>query len=322
LNAKKRDVTTLVIRDITPALTALKDLLKVDLARCTDEQERICEAAIAKKPSSWELIIGVKNWALALANTCRSYAARCSRIYYVARHQEPAHSAVGNMLLALCDHLNVDHNQFYENDWPQPNRLHDFVLHVSGAPLNIQEEGDTQALLQFRLPRWEPKSTFARALAGLDPHPPAGQDPRFLSINESIELLHNLEEFFRFRLLQEFPLLFSEAVLATFEDPSHMAPEIETMFSKKGIKPRGRPKSILVGTRRVVIRAAAVKGFKGLKYCRALDDARLSTPLEWQRRDNCPKDYTKAWEFPDADQRKKLRQRISDEKHKATRNSQ
>jgi hypothetical protein len=309
----------LVIRDITPAVTALRDLLRVDLARCTEEQERICEAAIAKKPSNWELIIGVKNWALALANVCRPYAARCSRIYFLARQQEPAEAALGNMVLALCDHLGVDHNEFYERDWPQPNRLHHFVLHVSGAPLSTQEEADTQ-MLQFRVPRWEPKSGFARALADLDVHPPVGQDPHFLSADESMALLRNLEEFFRFRLLQELALLYSEAVLATFEVPTHLTAETKTKLSANAIKHRGRPKSTLVETRRVVIRAAADRGFRGHEYCRELDRAGLSTPIEWQRRDNCPKEYAKAWEHWHTDLRTKLRRRISDEKHNAIRN--
>jgi len=60
-------------------------------------------------------------------------------------------------------------------------------------------------------------------------------------------------------------------------------------------------------------------GVTGERYCRKLDEKGLSTPPDWQKRDGCPKKYVDAWNHPR--EPKKWRQRIADEKSRATRNN-
>lgn len=86
---------------------------------------------------------------------------------------------------------------------------------------------------------------------------------------------------------------------------------------------RGRPLSSLAATRREIIRrVAAQEGATGERYCNRLHEAGLSTPMEWQKAEGCPKEYLDAWNHPDQDARRKWRQRISNEKSKYTHYSQ
>src|SRR5450631_128426 len=92
-------------RDINEALAALSHLLAADLQQCTRNLENAVEEALKSNPSHWELLLGVKNWAVALAGVCRSYAAKCARIHSDASKQSPPDAAMGTLLVALCDHL-------------------------------------------------------------------------------------------------------------------------------------------------------------------------------------------------------------------------
>ena len=83
-------------------------------------------------------------------------------------------------------------------------------------------------------------------------------------------------------------------------------------------KEKGRPPSQTLAIRQEAIRVVAASGARGERYCRQLDEVRLGTPLEWQKRDGCPKNYVDAWNHPIKADRKKWRHRIADEKSKAT----
>jgi len=80
----------------------------------------------------------------------------------------------------------------------------------------------------------------------------------------------------------------------------------------------GRPKSGTVANRREGICRIASTGVTGERYCKAIDNAHLSTPLEWQKREKCSKSYTEAWNHPTPNLRPRWRKRIADEKSKAT----
>jgi hypothetical protein len=82
---------------------------------------------------------------------------------------------------------------------------------------------------------------------------------------------------------------------------------------------RGRPRSVVVATKQQAIqKIAASTGATGERYCKQLDATGLSTPLDWQKREGCPKKYTDAWNHPKPSERAKWRHRIADEKSKAT----
>jgi hypothetical protein len=67
-----------------------------------------------------------------------------------------------------------------------------------------------------------------------------------------------------------------------------------------------------------VIRSVAMPGITGKKYCQELRRVGLFTRLDWQKRDKFPKDYLDAYMEPDKKLQKIFRQRIADEKYKAT----
>jgi hypothetical protein len=81
---------------------------------------------------------------------------------------------------------------------------------------------------------------------------------------------------------------------------------------------KGRPPNSLVATRQKVLQKIAATGATGEHYCTEVVNAGISTPLEWQKRDGCPASYLDAWNHQNLETRKKFRQRISDEKYKAT----
>ena len=110
------------------------------------------------------------------------------------------------------------------------------------------------------------------------------------------------------------PLWSSGAAQAARNDGRATDP-IRDETSKKG---RGRPQNWLTSMRRQSICDVAATGVKGKQYCQELDARRVSTPIEWQKRDGCPKNYTEAWDHPSLAAQKKWRQRISDEKSKMT----
>ncbi len=70
--------------------------------------------------------------------------------------------------------------------------------------------------------------------------------------------------------------------------------------------------------RREVIRRVAAMGVKGEQYCKALDAKQLPTPFSWQKNEGCPETYLAAYWHPDPAARAKWRQRIANEKSKAT----
>jgi hypothetical protein len=76
----------------------------------------------------------------------------------------------------------------------------------------------------------------------------------------------------------------------------------------------------MVTNRRATIQLIP-KEVKGEAYCKALD-GKLSTPIPWQKNENCPKRYLDAYWHSDPTERKKWRDRISDEKYKAQQNTQ
>jgi hypothetical protein len=110
------------------------------------------------------------------------------------------------------------------------------------------------------------------------------------------------------------------ASIATDEEPK---PE-EKPNKKPG---KGRPANPVVEWRREIIRKVSATGVKGEAYCVALGEVRISitktgleTPVPWQKeKPPCPKSYVNAWNDPDPKQRKKWRQRVANEKSKATR---
>jgi hypothetical protein len=84
-------------------------------------------------------------------------------------------------------------------------------------------------------------------------------------------------------------------------------------------KRKGRPKDSLAEYRRVRISKVAQElNVIGEAYCKALCDSGIEVPIRWQTSEACPKKYIDAFNHPDLVQRKKWRQRIADEKYKAT----
>jgi hypothetical protein len=112
--------------------------------------------------------------------------------------------------------------------------------------------------------------------------------------------------------------------IKTLETPAHpgerenAAEKLVPVLDSKSVPKTGRPHSKLTETRRQIIRRVAGTGVEGKEYCDALRAAGLRTSIEWQKSENCPKEFPDAYAHSDPIQRKKWRKRISDEKYKAT----
>ena len=197
-----------------PELTAIRQLLELDLHDATLEQEEAARAALERSPSHLELISVVQQWARALAEVCRSHARDCARAHTNRNDPDPSTSSMGTMLLALSDHLRLpaDGTLLFEL-WPAKNALRDFVQRVSGAPVQLV---NGEFVMSPTLPRWEPESRFARRIAGLEPDLPP-QDGRFLSIAETEGHFRGLEDLFRKALLEGLQSSSSEAVLESMK---------------------------------------------------------------------------------------------------------
>jgi len=192
-------------------LTAIMQLLDVDLNEVTRQQRDAAEIAIRTHPGNWPMILAVKQWARALAGVCRKHARDCAQVHANRNEQDPETSAMGTIVLALSDHLRLpaDGTLLFD-DWPAENALRDFVLEASGAPVELS---DGEIVRKPTLPRWEPKSSFGRKIAGLGPCSQE-QGAEFLSVDETQKRLSGLEELFRGALLEGLGTSFSEAVLA------------------------------------------------------------------------------------------------------------
>jgi hypothetical protein len=208
---KPQSKTVRAQASLADALSASKYLLQVDLNEATCEQEEAARAALKHHPSYSELILAARHWAQALADVCRRHARDCAQVHVNRDGKDPAALAMGTILLALSDHLRLsaDGSLLFEN-WPAENALRDFVLEVSGAPIQLI---DGEIVTRPTLPRWEPKSSFARKIAGLVPYSQE-QSTAFLSVDETEKHVRGLEESFRRALLDGLGTSFSEAVLA------------------------------------------------------------------------------------------------------------
>jgi hypothetical protein len=80
---------------------------------------------------------------------------------------------------------------------------------------------------------------------------------------------------------------------------------------------RGRHAKLTNEFRRETIQRVWWTGKRGLAYCKALRDAKLSTPLEWQK-EGCLASYVDAFNHPEPDDAKKWQKRIRDEMHNCT----
>src|SRR5437660_5972456 len=119
-------------------LAALKQLLEVDLNGVTWQQRESAATVLSAQPSTWQMILAVRQWAQILAGVCRKHARDCAQVHARRNHQDPAMSAMGTILLALSDHLRLpaDGTLFFES-WPAENAVRDFVLEVSGSPVEL-----------------------------------------------------------------------------------------------------------------------------------------------------------------------------------------
>ena len=197
------------------ALAALSHLVQTDFEAATRKEMVTAEAAVQVRPSVWTLVLAVKDWARALAAVCRSHAAKCSEIYVDCNERNPARATMKMLGLLLCDHLGLpaDASVLLTGEWPEGNGMREFVFQVLPAPMELI---NGELITKPVLPRWGPKSNFARRLAGLSSIPPEGKDTEFLTVDETQKMLRGLEESFRNALLDCLSPSFSEAVLASY----------------------------------------------------------------------------------------------------------
>jgi hypothetical protein len=156
----------------------------------------------------------MKDWARALATVGRAHSQKCSEIHADCNEQEPASATMKTLLLALCDHLwlPADPLLLLTEVWPESNALREFLLQVSGAPIELIAG---ELVTRPALPRWEPKSRFSRRQE---------KDAEFLTIDETQQVLRGLEESFRNALWESLQTSFSEAVLASYRAPAPKLP--------------------------------------------------------------------------------------------------
>jgi hypothetical protein len=293
-------------------LAAIADLLQRDLQKITLEQRKAASEALKDEPSHWTLASAIRQWAAALADACRSYAARYAEILVDFQEPNPVTTAQGHTLLDLLGHLRLrgDLSVLFD-EWPeaQENAVRDFILELSGARMQINV--DAKSVIRPLLPRWDRGMHLL-----VQP-----QDP-FLSEDESSEVLRNLERAFCYQLWEDLGSAWeSEAVLASYRRQAGTSAKSQATFISSNAQHRtkGRQKSKFVAMRNEVIWFVAATGARGERYCQALDEKNLQPPLEWQKRDGCPNRYVAAWNHPTSTTRSKWRKRIADEKYKATR---
>jgi hypothetical protein len=197
------------------ALAALSNLLKEDLKKVTWEQEEGARIALREDPNTLHLIVALKRWATALAAVCCSYAGKYAQMHESSGAQNPAAAALESIKLVLSEHLNLPRDGTLASEhWPEHNGVRDFVLYAADVPVDIVN-GDL--VPRQTLPRWEPKTPFARRIAGLIKDQPQDREhATFLSVDETLEHLRGLEESFRKALLDKLGSSFNEAVLATY----------------------------------------------------------------------------------------------------------
>ncbi len=206
----------------TDALVAIRHLLEVDLHKVTWEQQQSAKTTLQAEPSTWNLILAVKAWARALAGVCRSHSAKCAEIQTGCDERDPAVAAMLTILLALCEHLRLPADPanpvlvLTAEDWPKSNRVRDFVLEVSGAPVEVIEG---EIVRKAVLPRWQLGSSLTQMMGLRRTDALQAQNAAFLSVKETEKLLRELEESFRNTLWESLPDCYSEAVLATFKGP-------------------------------------------------------------------------------------------------------
>jgi hypothetical protein len=199
------------------ALVAFKHLLETDLDDIKYSQEENAKADLAEHPSNLKLLSAVKRWARAIGDRCRSCAAKCPEIDL----GDASRPVMGIILIVISDHLRLPPDlTLLFPDWPENNGVRDFVLEVGGAPVDLVSG---KFVVQPTLPRWEPKSRFARRIAGLRVDPP--KNSPFLSIDETRDVVRGIEESFRTTLFSRLRLVESQIVLHSSTEassfPSH-----------------------------------------------------------------------------------------------------
>ena len=197
------------------ALEAVERLLVEDFENAIRAQEESARTALEKRPSTMGLILAVKQLAHALADVCRSHAGRCALVFAKRGDHDPGSATITVLRGVLADYLAVPDESIFLDEWHQSKRFREFVQYVSNADIKLIDGEFTD----LRLPRWEPKSRFARMLAGCTPEPPSGDDG-FLSPAETEKHLRELGAAFRKTLFTNLECSTAEAMLATLSSDS------------------------------------------------------------------------------------------------------
>ena len=300
-----------------------------------------CEASIGSAIFSAQpteklkaLDAGIDKWQKALCAAAIKYYDTCFELGRRNRAdlggKQPAEFAYGLTAMALSRFLRMN-----LLDGPEENshsRVRQFIRDVCGPPDvdvdNLPDLSlDPAPTSDFHLPWWAAKYSFGDRIAG-HPKPPAmgtlgaEQSEKIILVKETkltAGLLNALSHARRKLLIatgmstssssKQEPLVGNER-----EASGHTAGRAETSRRKRTT----RPKDSMVESRRKKIQEVAALNVVGEEYCKALDERNIQTPYRWQASEGCPKRYLEAFTLKDRTLRKKWRQRIADEKSKAT----
>jgi hypothetical protein len=245
------------------------------------------------------LMIAIKGWARALGDACHSYAAKKIALYSAC--DVPNVEVLQTLTSALCAHLGLPEERllFESTEWPEDNRLYDFVLSAAGTSLLPSE--DSQSIIKPRLPWWEPKGTFGRAFAGPPPKTEQVGNKWYLSEEETRRHLRGLTESFRKVLQGELSAASDEALVSAKLAFPRLANAVTSTRVKK-------LKSKADQNRQRVIFGAIQARLRGMEYCRELDDRKIPILVSW-RDGGCPDKYAAAYE-----EGQPWKKRIQDEK--------
>ncbi len=197
-------------------LSPLRFELLSDLNDITRDQEEEASKAVTAHPSTFQLMVEVKQLARALAGVCRSHAAPCAQIHANCNENNPAGAAMKTLGLALCEHLELPPDtsllmsELMTGAWPERNGVSRFVLEVADAPVDPNDF----LRREMRLPRWGRKGPggFGSRLGRSEGNrPQIEENVPFESVEETQRVLRGLEESFRNHLCDRWQTVFATA---------------------------------------------------------------------------------------------------------------
>jgi len=327
----------------TESAQSLESALDAVLRRCVRDLEKesfdrqvltsVAIDAAEPRDKRSALQSGLGEWKKILCTNADRYynASITGYLKSPLRGEHPAYSAYRQTAHALSWFLRV--NTLDRGEEGRTGYVREFIFRVVTSPdhpdalrLAFRANEWIDSALEFQLPAWAaPTNPSLGELIGTPMGKRATRRPflslsSLLTVDQTDHIVRTAEAHVLATIVETLNGARDIAMINT--GANHPYPSQTKQAGKPRGRHGGRTKSKVVEIRNEVIQKVVAKTRgRPRAYCAEMDRLNWGTDLEWQKKYDCPRSYSDAWNHPDHEKRRHFHDLISNEKHRALRPS-